>query len=104
MGSFGGRHWSRPGAAHLPELGGTVSELAAEDACSSCSSVEAFSLLLALAHGFDMPFVHFWWVVNLDVPLYNENERLHFYLPSLELLVAHFGDWSCHAFSLLGLP
>ena len=39
-----------------------------------------------------MPFVHFWWVVNLDVPLYNENERLHFYLPSLELLVAHFGD------------
>ena len=94
----------------MPELGGAVSEFAAEDACSSCSSVEAFSLLklrVLLAHGLDMPFVYFWGVVNLDVPFYyvwgclvvgcqalELNERWHFYPPSLELLVAHFGDWS----------
>ena len=59
------------------------------------------------AHGLDMPFVHFWGVINLDVPFYyvwgclvvgcqalELNERWHFYPPSLELLVAHFGDWS----------
>ena len=54
-----------------------------------------------------MPFVHFWGVVNLDVPFYYAwgclvvgcqalelNERWHFCPRSLELHVAHFGDWS----------
>ena len=107
MGSFGGRHWSRPGAAHLPELGGAVPEFAAEDACSSCSSVEAFSFLNATCTWTRHAFCALLGVVNLDVPFYyvwgclvvgchalELNERWHFYPPSLELLVAHFGDWS----------
>ena len=109
MGSFGGRHWSRPGAAHLPELGGAVSEFAAEDVCSSCSSVEAFSLLTQDAtctwsrHAFcallggvnlDVHFYSVWGCLVIGCQALELNERLHFYPPSFELLVAHFGDWS----------